>query len=363
MEKPALGHDLKETAKAEPTCTDSGTEAYWTCQRSDCKKLFSDSEGKNEISEPIGISAKGHTEAIDPAAAPTCTETGLTEGKHCSVCNTTLVAQDIVSAKGHTEVVDAAVAPTCTGTGLTEGKHCSVCGTVLVEQKVVSAKGHTEIVDPSVAPTCTETGLTKGKHCSVCNTVLAAPEIVPAKGHTEVIDPAVAPTSTKTGLTEGKHCSVCGTVLVEQKVVPATGNTSDVVVDIAAADTAAEQSVSNSDLAEQAVSETASDKVNKADATPKNVKTKAKKKGKVVVTWTAEAVPFDLADLDLADRVQVQFSTSPDFSVNVGSEKVGRNDMKAVLHLEKNKTYYIRVRYIGKGYKSGWSKVKIVKTK
>ena len=54
------------------------------------------------------------------------------------------------------------------------------------------------------------------------------------------------------------------------------------------------------------------------------------------MTWTAEAVPFDLTDLDLADRVQVQFSTSPDFSVNVGSEKVGRNDMKAVLHLERS---------------------------
>lgn len=49
----------------------------------------------------------------------------------------------------HTEVVDKAVAPTCTKTGLTEGKHCSVCSAVLVEQKVVLALGFT--VSGSVA--------------------------------------------------------------------------------------------------------------------------------------------------------------------------------------------------------------------
>lgn len=49
----------------------------------------------------------------------------------------------------HTEVVDKAVESTCTKTGLTEGKHCSVCSAVLVEQEVVPALGFT--VSGSVA--------------------------------------------------------------------------------------------------------------------------------------------------------------------------------------------------------------------
>ncbi|MBQ4582604.1 MAG: CehA/McbA family metallohydrolase [Oscillospiraceae bacterium] len=49
---------------------------------------------------------------------------------------------DVVIAAEHTEVVDEAKAPTCTETGLTEGKHCSACGEVLVKQEVVAALGH-----------------------------------------------------------------------------------------------------------------------------------------------------------------------------------------------------------------------------
>ena len=217
---------VTDSAKAA-TCTETGLTEGSHC--SVCGEILTAQEE---------IPAKGHTEVIDAAVTPTCTETGLTEGKHCSVCNEVLVAQEVVPAKGHTEVIDAAVAPTCTETGLTEGKHCSVCNEVLAAQEIVPATGHTEVIDVAVAPTCTETGLTEGKHCSVCNEVLVAQTVVPAKGHTEVIDAAVAPTCTETGLTEGKHCSVCNEVLVAQTVVPATGHTE--VIDAAVAPTCTE---------------------------------------------------------------------------------------------------------------------------
>ena len=100
------------TITKEASCTKDG-EKVRICTV--CKKT-----------ETETIPAAGHTEVIDKAVAATCTKTGLTEGKHCSVCNAVIKAQEVVPAKGH-KYVDTVVKPTYTAKGYTLHK-CSVCG-------------------------------------------------------------------------------------------------------------------------------------------------------------------------------------------------------------------------------------------
>ena len=160
----------------------------------------------------------------------TCTEQAI-----CEVCG-----KAYGKALGHTVVVDEAVAPTCTETGLTEGSHCSECDEVLVAQEVVPATGHTVVVDEAVAPTCTETGLTEGSHCSACDEVFEAQEVVPATGHSFgewIVD--TEPTQDEEG-TKHRECA-CGEV--ETGTIPALSHTHSYTSEITTDPTCTEDGV------------------------------------------------------------------------------------------------------------------------
>ena len=113
------------------------------------------------------IATKAHTIEIDQAVEATCTQEGLTEGKHCSVCKKTIVAQKTVPIKQHTLVQDAEIKATCTTDGLTSGWHCSVCNYVSNAQTVREKLGH-NYKKTIVSPTCTSEGYTTYK-CSRCD--------------------------------------------------------------------------------------------------------------------------------------------------------------------------------------------------
>ena len=113
--KPAGQHSWNDGEVTTPaTCTTDGVKTYT------CKVC---SETKTET-----IKASGHTVVEDAAKEPTCTETGLTAGKHCSVCNEVLEAQTVIPAKGHSMTKTEAKAATCTEAGNSEYYTCGNCG-------------------------------------------------------------------------------------------------------------------------------------------------------------------------------------------------------------------------------------------
>ena len=110
-----------------------------------------------------------HVEEIIPAVAATCTETGLTEGKKCSLCGQVTVAQEVIEALGH-EYEATVTAPTCTRGGYTT-HDCIRCDDSYVDS-YVPAPGHNyedgictgcgKSENPSVVPpTNTFTDVTK----------------------------------------------------------------------------------------------------------------------------------------------------------------------------------------------------------
>ena len=173
----AKGHDY---SGAPATCTTDQV-----CAREGCGAVLDGAKGHDYSGAPATCTtdqvcaregcgavldeAKGHDYSGAPA---TCTTDQVCAREGCGAV--------LDSAKGHVEVIDAAVAPTCTATGLTEGKHCEVCGDVLVAQQVVPMTEH-DYQAVVTTPTCTEGGYTTYT-CANCKASYTANETSP-RGH------------------------------------------------------------------------------------------------------------------------------------------------------------------------------------
>lgn len=112
---PIIVHDYSDqwTIDEEADCVNDGSKSRH-CSRCDAK------------TDVTVIEAKGHTEVVDKAVAATCTADGYTEGKHCSVCNAVIKAQEKIAATGH-KYVETVVEPSYSNRGYTLYE-CSVCG-------------------------------------------------------------------------------------------------------------------------------------------------------------------------------------------------------------------------------------------
>ena len=171
--KPSHAHAYGEwTVTKAATCTEKGAEER-VCE---C--------GARETRDTEMVS---HSPVTDAAVAPTCTETGLTEGSHCGTCGQVLVAQETVPETGHDEVIDeAALEPTCYYDGHTAQSHCSVCKTVLSEKTTIPTEGHIPVTVEAIAPTCTSSGYTEGVNCGRCNYKPVKQTEILSKGHSFV---------------------------------------------------------------------------------------------------------------------------------------------------------------------------------
>ena len=220
-----------EVTKA-PTCSAVGSGTYTATFTNEA--FAAQAQTKN-----VEIAKLLHKEETIPGKAATCTETGLTEGKHCSVCNTVLVAQTEIPALGHDwatewskdgtqhwhecrrEGCDAKndVADHIPGAAATESsaQTCTVCGYVITPALGHVCKNHLTAHE-AVNATCTTAGYsaywscTCGKYYSDANAANEINEnswIISALGHNLTKTDAKSATCEENGNKAYWTCSRC----------------------------------------------------------------------------------------------------------------------------------------------------------
>ncbi len=147
--KPTETHVHKYTSSVtkQATCTEEGVETF-TCEA-----------GDDTYTKPIAKLTHKYSEKVTKEA--TCAKEGE-KTFTCDNCGDSYT--EAIAKLDHTIVIDEAVEATEESTGLTEGKHCSVCGEVLVAQTEIPKKEppheHSFVnYEVTKKATCTEMGI------------------------------------------------------------------------------------------------------------------------------------------------------------------------------------------------------------
>ncbi|MCI8634604.1 MAG: fibronectin type III domain-containing protein [Eubacterium sp.] len=216
-------HEIEAIQAKEPTCTEAGNRAYFSCKN--CGQVFEDEEGKNAAEqEAFEIPATGHKYGEWIIDSPqTCTQPG-TRHRVCSMCD--YVDTGYIAADGHDweEYYGIDVPATCTTSG-SQSRSCKSCGETDV--KVIPAAGHSMKKTEAKEATCTETGNVEYYTCLACRKIF-----LDAQGEQEATETGIINTPkishlyeiiTTSATTERdgssyRKCTVCGSVAETQAI-------------------------------------------------------------------------------------------------------------------------------------------------
>ena len=140
------GHTPVTDESVAPTCTKTGLTEGSHC--GECNAELTKQEIIPVVGHTFGTWIPGENKTHSRTCTVCTDEPGRTETENCidAADDTDCSCDKCMQFVAHTPVTDAYVAPTCTETGLTEGSHCAVCNAMIVEQEIIPARGHEYIL-------------------------------------------------------------------------------------------------------------------------------------------------------------------------------------------------------------------------